>query len=132
MGEPEKEQRAFGVGYSQKSLGDGLNLRYQTIPCFTVSRDSCWSNPSSFSSSRSAYKTWNISVLRNESLQDGMADAVPKGSRARGVESQDDASSSVSKSVAFQEIGERAIDHPHAIPQHLFFGCHSLSGFLKL
>lgn len=42
-----------GVGYSHKSLGRGLNLRYQTIPCFTLSRDSCWSNASSFSSSRS-------------------------------------------------------------------------------
>jgi hypothetical protein len=50
-GEPEKGTNAlFGVGYSHKSLGRGLNLRYQTIPCFTVSRDSCWSNPSSFSS----------------------------------------------------------------------------------
>jgi hypothetical protein len=61
-----------------------------------------------------------------------MADAVPKDSHARGVESQDEASLCVSKLVAFQEIGERAIDHPHDIPRHLFFGCHSLSGFLKL
>ena len=52
-GNGKRNKRALGVGYSHKSLGRGLNLRYQTIPCFTLSRDSCWSNPSSFSSSRS-------------------------------------------------------------------------------
>ena len=52
-GAGKRNKRAFGVGYSHKSLGRGLNLRYQTTPCFTLSRDSCWSNASSFSSSRS-------------------------------------------------------------------------------